>query len=169
MRDLDWPNIAEESRAWAAARLKRVELLLLQALVHMSRQAGPQSLAARGGPMRGCSATRRGGFAPSMPRRIDRAEPLRRRLKALPGDRRSGPLPVQRDCPVSSMNCSPSDGAPGTGPEPMQDAPTNPGPLRPADRKSRLQAVPLSLGLRGLAHPAARAIGCPRKCRSPTT
>ena len=102
---IDWPDIIEEIESVGREQLHAVELLLVQALVHMLKaEAWPQS---RDAPSWRAEAVRFRGdaadrFAPSMRQRIDVARLYQRALRAMPEtvDGQS-PLPVPDACPVT--------------------------------------------------------------------
>ncbi len=101
----DWSNIIEEVESVGRSDLHRVELLLLQALLHMLKaEAWPQSLAAPGwrSDARLFRAQARRAFAPSMTQRLDLPSLYADALKVLPESiDGQPPRPLPSECPVT--------------------------------------------------------------------
>ena len=103
--ELDWDNIVEEIESVGREQLHAVELLLVQALLHMLKaEAWPLSPAVPGweAEARGFRSQAGRRFAPSMRQRIDLAGLYADALRAMPDTIDAMlPLPVPTICPVT--------------------------------------------------------------------
>ncbi len=84
---LDWEHLIEEVESVGSEQLHAVELLLLQALVHMLKAQGwplARDVENWRADARGFRAQAANRFAPSMRRRLDLARIYRQALRAVP-------------------------------------------------------------------------------------
>ena len=102
--EIDWPNMAEESRTWARAAAGSKSHLTLALLHDLKAEAWPRSLSEPSWRAEARLHRRlaRKKFTPGMRQKIDIAELYADALAGLPEELdATAPLPVPQTCPVT--------------------------------------------------------------------